>query len=79
MKTSRISGHARGYCELIREHIRIEDEYFYRLADQLMTHAERQSILEAFSAGAADRLTAAERDRFLGMLDQYPGIVAGWK
>ena len=73
------AGHARGYCELIREHIRIEDEYFYKLADQLMTHAERQSILEAFSGEAADRPSPEELERFLSMLDEYPGVVAGWK
>ena len=44
-----------------------------------MTHAERQSILEAFSGEAADRPSPEELERFLSMLDEYPGVVAGWK
>ena len=73
------AAHARGYSELIREHIRIEDEYFYSLADKLMTHAERQTILDAFSDNDSQRAAGDDRERFLRMLDEYPGVVAGWR
>lgn len=70
------ASHALGYCELIREHIRIEDDYFYKLADQLLTEAEQHDVVAEFSKLAGG---AADRERFLRMLDDYPGIVASWK
>jgi hemerythrin-like domain-containing protein len=71
--------HALGYCELIREHIRIEDEYFYNLADQLLTQAEHQDVVTEFSAPAPGPAAGADQERFLRMLDEYPGVVAAWK
>ena len=71
--------HALGYCELIREHIRIEDEYFYKLADQLLTGAEQQDVVSEFSKPAGGPAADTEKERFLQMLDDYPGVVAAWK
>jgi hemerythrin-like domain-containing protein len=71
--------HALGYCELIREHMRIEDEYFYKLADSLLTDAEQQGVMSEFSVPADGPAARAEQERFLRMLDDYPGIVAAWK
>jgi len=70
---------ARGYTELIREHIRIEDEYFYNLADQVLTEAEHAAIVEQFSGSPGNRAAHPERERYLKMLDVYPGVVAGWR
>jgi hemerythrin-like domain-containing protein len=70
--------HALAYCELIREHIRIEDEYFYALADQLLTEAEQQDVVAEFSTPAPGSAAAAEKERFMRMLDEYPGLVAAW-
>ncbi|MEI6667653.1 MAG: hemerythrin domain-containing protein [Acidobacteriota bacterium] len=69
------ASHAFAYCELIREHIRIEDDYFYKLADQLLSEAEHQDVISEFSSSRP----GAETDRFLRMLNQYPAVVAGWK
>ena len=71
--------HSLGYCELIREHIRIEDEYFYKLADQLLTQAEQQDVVTEFSTPVRGPAAGAEKERFLRMLDEYPGIVAAWE
>ena len=70
---------ARGYTELIREHIRIEDEYFYKLADEVLTHAEQAAIVAQFGGGVGARPASAERERYLQMLDVYPGVVAAWR
>lgn len=70
---------ALGYCELIREHIRIEDDYFYKLADQLLTEAEQHDVVTEFSEPAGSSDAGTTRDRFLRMLDDYPGIVAAWR
>lgn len=69
---------ALGYCELIREHIRIEDDYFYKLADQLLTEAERHDVAAEFSKPGGGTGAGADKERFLRMLDDYPGIVASW-
>jgi hemerythrin-like domain-containing protein len=70
--------HALGYCELIREHIRIEDEYFYKLADQLLTQAEQRAVVSEFSGDEVGE-AKLEHERYLRMLDEYPGVVAAWQ
>jgi hemerythrin-like domain-containing protein len=74
-----LAAEARGYTELIREHIRIEDEYFYRLAVQVLTEAEHAAIVEQFSGSPGNRAAHPERERYLKMLDVYPGVIAGWR
>jgi hemerythrin-like domain-containing protein len=39
---------ARDYVELLREHMRIEDQYFYELADGTLTPADDEALLEKF-------------------------------
>jgi hemerythrin-like domain-containing protein len=73
-----LSAHAAGYCELIREHIRIEDDYFYRLASELLTDTERQAIVAEFS-GLGQSGPHPQKARFLRMMDEFPQVVAGWK
>jgi hemerythrin-like domain-containing protein len=73
------ANHARGYAELMREHIRIEDAYFYRLADELLTREEGESLRAMFSPGRHDDgLPAAERERYVRMLSEYPALAAAW-
>jgi len=74
-----LAADARGYTELIREHIRIEDQYFYKLVDQVLTRAEHARVLEQFGADAGDRAAHPDRERYLKMLEVYPGIAAGWQ
>jgi hemerythrin-like domain-containing protein len=69
---------AQAYSELIREHIRIEDEYFYKLADQVLNDAEHDAILRQFR-GPDSRQAHDERARYLHMLEVYPAVVAGWR
>ena len=74
-----LASDARGYTELIREHIRIEDEYFYKLADQVLTEAEHVAIVEQFSGSPGNRAAHPERERYLKMLQVYPAVAAGWR
>jgi hemerythrin-like domain-containing protein len=76
---SALAADARAYTELIREHIRIEDEYFYKLADQVLTEAEHDCIVEQFSGSPGNRAAHPERERYLRMLETYPAVVAGWR
>jgi hemerythrin-like domain-containing protein len=74
-----LAEHAKGYTELIREHIRIEDEYFYKLADQLLTLSEQESVVAKFVGEAGIRPPSPERTRYLQMLGKYPSVVATWR
>jgi len=70
---------ARGFVELIREHIRIEDSYFYALASETLTDAERETLAEAFTVARAHRVPEDQHGRYRAMLAEYPGIVEFWK
>ena len=69
---------ARGYTELIREHIRIEDDTLLQAADSVLTEAEHVAIVERFSGSPDNRAQHPERERYLKMIDVYPGVVAAW-
>ncbi|HOQ59992.1 MAG TPA: hemerythrin domain-containing protein [Vicinamibacterales bacterium] len=66
------------FSELIREHLRIEDEYFYALADQVLTPAEHERILRQLERAANDPAARQARQRYLRMLATYPAMVAAW-
>jgi hemerythrin-like domain-containing protein len=74
-----LASDARGYTELIREHIRIEDEYFYKLADRVLTEAEHAALVEQFGGDPGNRATHPDRERYMKMLEVYPGVAAGWR
>jgi hemerythrin-like domain-containing protein len=69
---------ARSYTELIREHIRIEDHYFYGVAAEVLTRAEQEQIIEAFGHPMGRDLPEQDRRRFLQMMTDYPRIVQEW-
>ena len=71
--------HACGYVELIKEHIRIEDSYFYRVAEEILSHAEKAAITDAFSRAASRRVPEADLGRYIQMMTDYPAVVAGWQ
>jgi len=67
-----------GYIELVREHLRIEDEYFYALAARVLTEAEHQSVAEAFERLHGGACGRAGHERYLRMAETYPALAAGW-
>lgn len=78
LATEAFVGHALGYVELIREHIRIEDSYFYSVAEEILSHAEKASIVAAFSQQVGRRVPEGERDRYLAMMRDYAAVVQSW-
>jgi hemerythrin-like domain-containing protein len=72
-------GQVRGYVELIREHIRIEDEYFYRLAADLLTDAEREQLLRQLERSEKEGQDSPERRRFARMFDDYRELARQWQ
>jgi len=76
--TEALAATAGGYIELVREHLRIEDEYFYALADRVLTEAEHESVTEAFERLHGDAPGRAGRERYVRMAETYPALAAGW-
>ena len=67
-----LAASAHAYVELVREHLRIEDTYFYSLAQEHLSHDEDATLLVAFKAidargseGSRERLEA-QQARFAG-------------
>jgi hemerythrin-like domain-containing protein len=69
---------AAAFSELLREHIRIEDEYFYKLADDVLTQAEHERLAVQLERATAGPAAHAEREQYLRMLEVYPAVVRGW-
>jgi branched-chain amino acid transport system ATP-binding protein len=69
---------AAAFSELLREHIRIEDEYFYKLADDVLSKAEHERLAAQLERANSSPAAHAERERYLRMLDLYPAVVRGW-
>lgn len=72
------AAHAQGYAELIREHIRIEDSYFYKAAEEILTSEEKERVSAQFSQAGGRRVAPADRDRYLRMIDEYPAVAGAW-
>lgn len=66
------------YSELVREHLRIEDEYFYGLADRILTDAEHAEVAKAFGDLHRGTGGAGGRRRYERMVEAYPALVAEW-
>jgi hemerythrin-like domain-containing protein len=65
---------ARDYIELLREHMRIEDHYFYELADGSLSERDDAALLEKFAR--IDRTTGGsdeDRRRWAAMLTAASG------
>jgi hemerythrin-like domain-containing protein len=57
--------HARGYIDLLREHIRKEDHCLFSMANQAFTDDDQQSLLEAFERVEHEHMGAGTHERFL--------------
>ena len=67
-----------GFIELVREHLRIEDEYFYALADRVLTEAEHDSVAGAFKRLHRDARGRRDHERYVRMAETYPALAARW-
>ncbi|HEX9777037.1 MAG TPA: hemerythrin domain-containing protein [Geopsychrobacteraceae bacterium] len=61
--------HARGYAELLRGHIRKEDEILYPLAERVLPQDVRQGMLQAYAR--AEEQTPGLEERYLRLVEQY--------
>jgi len=69
---------SRDYVKVVREHLRIEDEYFYSLADRTLDPADDGALLAGFER--IDRVVVPphQRARCQALLQRCRDVVAGW-
>ena len=68
----------RAYVDLLRAHIRLEDDYYYPLAAQGLSPGEDQRLLDRFDEIERTRTGAGERDRYRRMIAACQDLVATW-
>lgn len=68
----------RDYVGLVREHIRIEDQYFYSLAEDTLQPADDEALRQRFDKIDRTANPPEERARCRSLLDQYREVAASW-
>jgi hemerythrin-like domain-containing protein len=63
----------RHYCELIREHIRKENEELYPQARQALSDQEKQELVDAFETVETEKMGEGVHERYHEMLHRLMG------
>ena len=61
--------HARGYANLLRQHIQKEDHCLFAMADQALPDAEQQRLLEAFGRVEHEDMGPGTHEKYLKIAD----------
>ncbi len=69
-----IAEHARGYAELLREHIAKEDRVLYPLADRILTQGQQHALEEGFERIERDVVGEGRHEAFHALLDELEGV-----
>ncbi len=62
--------HARGYIDLLREHIEKEDRCLYSMANQAFTEDDQQQLLSAFEKVEKEELGAGTHQKYLQIANE---------
>jgi benzoyl-CoA reductase subunit C len=73
-----LAASARAYVELLREHIRIEDEYLYPLAQKAITSEEDAMLCSEFSELERTHHEPGQRSRYDQLLARYLEVASEW-
>ena len=57
--------HARGYIELLRQHIQKEDHCLFTMANRAFTEADQHALLDAFAKGEREHMGLGTHERYL--------------
>ncbi len=68
--TARFVRHAQGYVALLREHIQKEDHCLFAMADQTLTAADQQKLLDAFAHVEHEHMGAGVHEKFQHVADE---------
>ena len=61
---------AQHYIALLRDHIRKEDHCLFRMADSMLTEADREKVLAAFEHVESDALQHGTHEKYLCLADR---------
>jgi hemerythrin-like domain-containing protein len=66
----RFAAHARRYVELLRAHIRKEDERLFPMADQVLSARDQESLQEAFGVMEHEEMGDGTHENYLHLADE---------
>ena len=66
----RFVAQARGYAQLLREHIRKEDECLFPMAEVALTEEDRQALLASFARVENEEMHAETHEEYLRLADE---------
>ena len=69
------SSAARGYVQLLREHIYKENNILFVMAERLLTEAEQQELAAAFDRVEEDKMGAGTHERLHALMDKLSAEV----
>jgi hemerythrin-like domain-containing protein len=66
--------HARGYADLLRQHIHKEDNVLFQIADQRLSTETKNKLVEGFERIEQEKVGAGKHEAFHRMLDELGKI-----
>ena len=75
--TRAFAQHARGYAELLRDHIAKEDNILYPMAERVLSRDEDDRLFEAFERVETDVIGQGRHEEFHRMLDRLEETYLG--
>jgi len=60
---------ARGYAELLRQHIDKEDNILYQMADQVLTTTDQEELLSRFEEVERERIGAGKHEEYVKLVE----------
>jgi hemerythrin-like domain-containing protein len=64
---------ARGYSELLRQHIDKEDNILYVMADQVLTDTKQQELLRIFGEVERERIGSGKHEEYVKLVEDLEG------
>lgn len=70
----KILENARGYTQLLQDHIYKEDNILYPMADEALNDKTQKSMLEKFKQAESKRFTKGTKEKYLGLANEFEKI-----
>jgi hemerythrin-like domain-containing protein len=74
---AQVAGNARGYVELLTQHIHKEDHILYPMADRALSAAKQAELAEGFERVERERVGPGKHEAYHALLDRLEGAYLG--
>ncbi|HJN57235.1 MAG: hemerythrin domain-containing protein [Candidatus Woesearchaeota archaeon] len=71
---AKVIENARGYIQLLQEHIDKEDNILYPMADEALNPEIQKTILEKFKQAEHKRFTEGTKEKYIALADEFEKI-----